>query len=107
MSPPPLTQLRIFSRDEDFPEIVLDIPLFSEPAFHSMGHEHEVLFPGGHKLLVYSEVSLAESVPDVSLSIEEMDGRSVDLRCSSGLIVSYTTSWNVDVLFQIGTGAWD
>jgi hypothetical protein len=103
---PKLTQLKIFSRDGDFPERVLDIPVFSQPEFHSFGTDTELEFPGGHKLNVNVEVSLGGTSPDVLLSIEE-GGRTIDVRCSSGVVVSYPASWNIDVLFQVGTGAWE
>ena len=99
-----LTTLRIFFDDDEEPEILVPIPLH-EGQFYSLGEEHEVTLPDAHKLSVYAEVSCHEA-PDVSLSIIE-GSKSVDVRCCGGLVVRYTTTKGRDVLFQIGSGAWE
>lgn len=105
--PTSLTKLRIISRDEEFPEKVLDIPLSSSPDVYAIEQTIEVDFPGGHKLLVGVEVSLEGEMPEICLSIEEEEGgRGFHIRCSDGVVISYSTSWNRRMLFQIGTGDW-
>jgi hypothetical protein len=103
---PSITRLRVISGDDDFPEIVITIPKFSDPEFYSLGTEQMVTLPNGEVLDVYAEVSLARAIADISLSIIE-DGRLSAIRCGSGLVFSYTTRSGVELLFQIGTGPWD
>ena len=103
---PSLTHLRIFFRDEDMPELLLPIPRYGPDGFHSLGSEQAVTLPNGEKIEVYAEVSLERSVPDILISVVQND-RNLDVRCGSGVIVSYETEGHLDVLLQIGTGAWD
>lgn len=99
-------ELRIQFGDDDLPEIVIPIPKMSDPEFYSVGPEQLVTLPNGEVLDVYTEVSLASAVADVSLSIIE-DGRLSAIRCGSGLVFSYTTQGGLELLFLIGTGPWD
>jgi hypothetical protein len=62
--------------------------------------------PNGEQIAVYAEVGMDRSIPDVSLSIVE-DGRVFGVRCSYGVVVTFTTKGEFEVLLQIGTGAWE
>lgn len=101
-----LSRLRIFFRDEEIPEISIRIPECAGPDFLCLGDDVPVQLPNGEQIAVYAEVSPNRKVPDISLSVVE-DGRVFGVRCGSGVVVAYTTKGDLDVLLQIGTGAWE
>jgi hypothetical protein len=101
------TTLDIFFRDPAFPRTSLILRCGYDDGLYTVGEsEQEVELPNGETILVYAEVAVGESGPDISLSIIQ-GGRDFDVRCSAGLIVSYTTEQGLDVLCQIGTGGWE
>jgi hypothetical protein len=54
-----------------------------------------------NKLLVGVEVNLEDAMPEICLSIEEEEGgRGFHIRCSDGVVISYSTSWNRSTLFS-------
>ncbi len=99
-----LTVLRIYFRDEDIPEIRLQMEGNDE--FWSLDHEREVELPNGEIIEVYSEVGIDDNLADISVSVIQ-NGRDFDVRCGSGVIVCYQTEKNYDVLLQVGTGGWE
>ena len=101
-----LHQLRVFFRDEDLPDIVIPIPGYPGPDFLSLGSDRPLLLPNGEQIDVYAEVAPKRPIPDVSLSIVE-DGKVFGVRCGYGVVVTYTTKGEFEVLLQIGTGAWE
>lgn len=101
-----LKTTRIFFRDEDIPEILIPLESQGESGFYSLETEKKVSLPNGEAIEVYAEIRLNIEPIDISLSITEK-GREFDIRCGNGVIVSYQTSGGLDVLFQIGTGAWE
>jgi len=100
------TELRIFFRDEEIPEMVLPLERDGSSEFYSLGSERQLALPNGETIEVYAEANLAGSTPDVSVSVIQ-GGRDLDIRCGYGVIVSYETVEHFDVLLQIGTGAWE
>lgn len=101
-----LTELRIFFRDEEIPEIRLPLEKAGPGEFYSLGSERKLTLPNGEFIEVYAEVSLDGAVPDISVSVIQ-GGRDLDIRCGSGVILSYETMNHFDVLLQVGTGAWE
>jgi hypothetical protein len=101
-----LRQLRIFFRDQDLPDIIIPIPESGGPSFLSFGSDKLIRLPNGEQIDVYAEVAPELPIPDVSLSIVE-DGRIFGVRCGYGVVVTYMTKSEFEVLLQIGTGAWE
>ncbi len=101
-----MENLRIWFRDESLPEINFTLTDDDGSGLYSLGVERIVKLPNGENLEVYAETSLKEGIEDISISIIENE-RDLDIRCSKGVIVSYETISNIEVLFQIGTGAWE
>jgi len=99
-----LTVLRIYFRDDDIPEIHLQME--GDDEFWSLNHERELELPNGEKIEVYAEVGINEGLADISVSVIQ-NGRDFDVRCGSGVIVSYETESNFEVLLQVGTGGWE
>ena len=100
-----LTKVRIFFRDESVPEIIL--PLSDEGnGLYSLGFEQEVKLPNEEIIKVYAEVRPNEKPVDITITVIHGD-RELDIRCGAGVIVSYQTIEGIDVLIQIGTGAWE
>lgn len=104
--PADLHVLRIFFRDEDIPEIRIPIPEYGDSGFRCLDADRPVRLPNGQQIAVYAEVSPDGAVPDISLSVIE-DGRVFGVRCGHGVVVTYTTKDDFEVLLQIGTGAWE
>lgn len=105
---PSTKYLRIMFGDDDVPEIVIPLAPTSEPECYALalGNEQLITLPNGEVLDIYAEVSLVNAVADISLSIIE-DERLFAIRCGSGVVFSYTTQSRLEILFQIGTGAWE
>jgi hypothetical protein len=101
-----LQVLRVFFRDETLPEIVIPIPEMGGPDFLSLGSDRPLRLPNGEQIDVYAEVAPERPIPDVSLSIIE-DGRIFGVRCGYGVVVTFMTKSEFEVLLQIGTGAWE
>lgn len=101
-----LHQLRIFFREDESAEIIVPIPELGSPNFLSLGSDRPITLPNGERIEIYAEVAPDRSIPDVSLSIVE-NGRVFGVRCGNGVIITYTTKGDLEVLLQIGTGAWD
>lgn len=101
-----LRQLRIFFRDEDLSDIVIPIPECGSRDFLSLGSDQPVALPNGERIDVYAEVAPDRTIPDVSLSIVE-DDRVFAVRGGLGVVVTYTTKGGLEVLLQVGTGAWE
>lgn len=102
----PLTGLRVFFRDEDLADVLLPLEKAGTGEFYSLGSEQDLTLPNGEVITVYAEVGLDGGVPDILLTIIQ-GGRDLDIRCGSGVIVSYETEGHLDVLLQVGTGAWE
>ena len=99
-----LTVLRIYFRDEDIPELRLQME--GDDGFWSLDHERELDLPNGEKIEVYAEVGIKEDFADISVSVTQ-NGKNFDVRCGFGVIVSYETEKNFEVLLQVGSGGWE
>ena len=85
---------------------MVPLPELGGPDFLSLGSDQPVRLPNGEQVEVYAEVGLAGPRPDVSLSVVEY-GRVFGVRASWGVVVTFTTVGGLEVLLQIGTGAWE
>lgn len=101
---PDLTVLRIYYRDEEIPELRLQMA--GENDSFSLGHDREVELPNGEKIEVYAEVGIENEITHLVLSVIQND-RVFAVRCSSGAVISYETERNFEVLLQVGTGEWE
>jgi hypothetical protein len=101
-----LKHLRIFFRDETIPEVSLPLQKLGESEFYTLNSAQAITLPNGERIEVYAEVSLASVVPDISLSVIQ-NSRNFDVRCGYSLMISYETEAPFEVLFQIGSGAWE
>jgi hypothetical protein len=100
-----LKHLRIFFRDENIPKMTLPLKKLGESEFYTLNSEEVITLPNEERIQVYAEVSLAGSIPDISLSITQ-NSRNFEVRCGHSLMISYETEAPFEVLFQIGSGAW-
>jgi hypothetical protein len=101
-----LRHLCISFSDDDMADIVIPIPEYGGPDFLSLGTDMPVTLPNGETIEVYAEVAPQRPIPDVSVSIVE-HGRTFSVRCGHGVVISYMTRGELEVLLQIGTGAWE
>ncbi|GGY85197.1 hypothetical protein GCM10011613_32890 [Cellvibrio zantedeschiae] len=91
---------------EDLTRVVIDIPPYDGDRFFSLGTEQDLVLPNGEVIQIYAEVNPIAAPADILVSIIQ-DGRSLDVRCGAGVIISYQTTAGFEFLAQIGTGAWE
>lgn len=91
---------------EDLTQVVINLPPHGSDSFLSLVREQDLVLPNGEVVQIYAEVNPAAQPADILLSIIQ-DGRSMDVRCGAGIIVSYQTTAGFEFLAQIGTGAWE
>lgn len=91
---------------EDLTQVVINLHPLGGESFLSLEREQDLVLPNGEVVQIYVEVNLIAQPVDILVSIIQ-DGRSLDVRCGAGVIISYQTTAGYEFLAQVGTGAWE